>query len=247
MEQEAQGSPRDFYITSERAIRQREQLLLLIRWLAFAALLAMVWQLNVQSLSGLVLKWATFFICATFLYEFEGRELLEDFSRREVNVTPAAIELRQNLFTRFITFEELQQMRAIQDGDERILAIELRTDKGAVVLSGYEGMERMFTSLTQRKPRNVVVELEESRMNWNNPLAGFLMLSPLVVLALLPSVFVEVSVRSWWIAVAVLSTLAGLLFLAVRPFSRGRSVASLRREITVGLVFLLLGILIFFR
>ena len=151
------------------------------------------------------------------------------------------------MFTRFIMFEELMQMRVVQDHDERVLSVELRTDKGAVLLTGYEGMERLFTSLVQRKPKNVVVELEESRVDWSNPLNVFYAMLPLALLVLLPPLFMEVSEQLYWFCASALFSVTGLLFLAARPFSRGRSVAALRREMAVGLVFLGLGLLILFR
>ena len=90
MENTTEASPRDFYITSNRAIVQRERMLLVIRWLAFAALLTAFWQLETVTLAGQGLKWFVLILTTTFLYEFEGRELLEDFARREINVTPGS-------------------------------------------------------------------------------------------------------------------------------------------------------------
>jgi hypothetical protein len=173
--------------TSEEALKGRRQLLQ-----ALKAMAALVLGLALYAfLPNGPLLWAGIPVCAFFIWQISLRRWLEAYATRELAIQMNAIEEKHKGFTRFILFDELEQLRVTQGKNEKILAVELRTLQGAFVLRGYENMEALFGHLSRLKPAKVIIEVEEAGMDWNTPTPWVILIAVLGILGLAILLFLK--------------------------------------------------------
>jgi hypothetical protein len=154
--------------TSQAALAQRRQLLKEIRIGAVLALAMGCLAANSLAAYEKFPIWAACALGAIALARLDTEGMLAAYRDRELRVQDQALEIVRGRFTRLLFFHHLEQLRMVQGRDEKVLALQLRTLEGAVLLRGYENMESLFTALTARKPARVLLEVEESRMDWHS-------------------------------------------------------------------------------
>jgi hypothetical protein len=154
--------------TSQASIQERQRLILEIRLaaalaLGIACLAASAWPPYAR-----LACWAAAALLALGILRLKPRALLASLEGRELRIQEQALELVRGNFTRLLFYNQLEQLRMIQGPGEKVLALQLRTLDGSVVLRGYENMEALFTALMSRKPPRVLLEVEESRYDWHS-------------------------------------------------------------------------------
>lgn len=155
--------------TSEASLRQRRLLLRDLRIVLALVLLLGCLALNGQAWGVQLAAWAFSAGAWFLLWRLKAGSLLRGYASRELRVQDNAIELVQGRFTRLLFFSQLEQLRMIQGDNEKVLAVELRTLDGAVLLQGYENMEALFTAVNSRKPAKVLIEVEEGSIGKTSP------------------------------------------------------------------------------
>ena len=113
--------------TSAEAVAERRRLLgtlKLFTGLALAAALGAYEPANLQLWLGLA-------ACLLLLWRLDLARWLKPYAARELKVQAQTVEENRLGLTRFILFEQLEQLRARQSKGEKILAIELHTLHGA--------------------------------------------------------------------------------------------------------------------
>jgi hypothetical protein len=229
--------------TAPAAIQERRQLLRDLRLGLALALALLCLALENAPLGVQAACWALAALLLWGLWRLDGEGLLAPFASRELRIQESALELVEGRFTRLLFFEQLEQLRMIQGRDEKVLALELQTLEGALLLRGYENMESLFAILNARKPGRVLLEVEEIRFNresvsaWSRAvfLGGAILLLLLLLAGPSPDALKKVS---------GLLLIALAVFVAVfQPFSHRRGKRAALAEVGMGIIFTLFGIL----
>ena len=106
-----------------------------------------------------------------------ARRLRAQLEARFVELHPQALELHRGDFRRLAVLESLRHLSVTQTPRGRLLRLRLDFPDGRVTLRDTEGLERIFAWVAQRRPADVLIEVEERRVDWGEPL-------PWIVLAL---------------------------------------------------------------
>jgi hypothetical protein len=101
---------------------------------------------------------------------------------REVRLGPLGLELRRDDFERLVVFEGLRHLHLVQGPGGRCLSLRLDLDDGSVTLRDIEGLERVFEAAAQGRPTGALIEVEERRVDWEEPLPWILLVLGLGVL-----------------------------------------------------------------
>lgn len=104
---------------------------------------------------------------------------------REVQLGPLGLELRRDGFKRLLVFESLRHLRLAQAPDGRLCSLRLDLDDGSVTLRDFEGLERIFAAAAQGRPAGALIEIEERRVDWEEPLPWILLILSLALLSAL--------------------------------------------------------------
>jgi hypothetical protein len=152
---------------SARALKQRRWLLLAFRLLVLAVLCLAIRQLKLASgtqallmLGALALAWLP-----------PGGRILAPLESRRVLLHSQALELQRGQFRRFIVFENIRHVHAVRGPRERMIALYLHTGDDTVAIRDVEGLAQIFTAISAAKPANVLIEMEDRRLDWGEPLA----------------------------------------------------------------------------
>ena len=158
------------FATSEACLEERKRLLGEFRLVALLAMaLASLEAGTLPNVARLIL-WSICALLALGLTRLKTQRFLDPLRQRELRLQDQALELVRGDFTRLLFFSQLEQLRMIQGRNEKVLALQLRTLDGSVLLRGYENMEALFSALMARKPERVLLEVEESRIDWHSML-----------------------------------------------------------------------------
>jgi hypothetical protein len=206
-------------------------------WLLLLLTLGLTFQPPAPALG--LLKWAILAALAWGLWRGGERRLLGPLLERELLLHDQALELRRGTFKRFVVYSSLRHVKVVQGPQERLLSLTLDLDDDSVTLRDLDGLPEAFAAVAGSKPDSAVIEIEERRMDWAEPLPWALLAVALCLLlvALAASLMADEAVLK---ADARLMMLQGCLLGAWRPFGREqpRMVAP---ELGFALVLLTLG------
>jgi hypothetical protein len=158
------------FASSQASLDERRRLLMEFRLVALLALALACLEAAALPATARLALWGACALLALGLARLDTERYLAPLRRRELRLQGQALELVRGDFTRLLFFSQLEQLRMIQGRDEKVLALQLRTMDGSVLLRGYENMEALFSALMARKPERVLLEVEESRMDWHSML-----------------------------------------------------------------------------
>lgn len=96
--------------------------------------------------------------------------LLGPLRQRQLLLHDQALELRRGAFTRFVVYEALRHIKVVQGPGERLLSLTLDLDDDSVVLRDLEGLPEAFAAVAGAKPDGAVIEIDERRIDWGEPL-----------------------------------------------------------------------------
>ena len=96
--------------------------------------------------------------------------LLGPLRQRQLLLHDQALELRRGAFTRFVVYEALRHVKVVQGPGERLLSLTLDLDDDSVVLRDLEGLPEAFAAVAGAKPDGAVIEIDERRIDWGEPL-----------------------------------------------------------------------------
>lgn len=155
---------------SERALWQRERLLLAVK-LGAVAVLGMSGLLIQPTPPTLILaKWTVLGLAAWGFWLLAGRTLLRPLREREMLLQDQALELRRGDFKRIVVYESLRHVVVVQGPSERLISLRLDLDDDSVLLRDLEGLPEAFAAVAGAKPDQAVIEIEERRVDWGEPL-----------------------------------------------------------------------------
>lgn len=169
---------------SARALKQRRWLLLLLKLLAFLAAGLLWWELSLANEVALSLRLGVLVLLGGGLLLIPSRFFLRPLQQRSLQLHEHALELQRGSFRRFVVFENLKHIQAWQGTDERMIALALHTADDTVLLRDLESLGEVFATLSQVKPQGVLIEVEEKRVDWGEPLPWMLGLAILALAAL---------------------------------------------------------------
>lgn len=159
---------------SARALKQRRWLLLLLKLLAFLAVGLLWWDLSLANDLDPSLRLGVLALLGGSLLLIPSRPFLRPLQQRSLLLHEQALELQRGTFRRFVVFENLKHIQAWQGRDERMIALALITADDTVLLRDLEGLGEVFALLSQVKPQGVLIEVEEKRVDWGEPLPWML-------------------------------------------------------------------------
>jgi hypothetical protein len=174
---------------SARALGQRRALLTAVK-LALGALAGLLawrfWPASLGAALGLALG---LLALAWGLWRWRGLAVLAPLAERELRLHAHALELRRGDFKRFVVFESLRHIRVVQaPRGERLLSLRLDTDDDSLLLRDLDGLPEAFAAIAGAKPDKTLIEIDEQRVDWGEPLpwalaltAGILILGALFV------------------------------------------------------------------
>lgn len=229
--------------TSAAAVAERRRLLRDLRIGLALTLILLCVAFDKAPVLLQIVAWVLTALTIWGLWKLDGEGLVAPFAGREIRVQDNVLEIVQGRFTRLLFFEQLEQLRMIQSKDEKVLALELQTLGGAVLLRGYDTMEALFGALSARKPKRVILEVEESRFDrtsitfWHNAIFIFGALVLVLVWFSGPS---DQALKE---LTGLLVIAVGLFVAALRPFSQRRGKKAATVEIGMGVVLILFGII----
>jgi hypothetical protein len=93
---------------------------------------------------------------------------------REVRLHEQAIEIRRGGFRRLVVYESLRHLVLRQSPQGRLISLRLDLEDDSVTLRDLQGLERIFAAAAQNRPPKVLIEIEERRVDWREPLPWFL-------------------------------------------------------------------------
>lgn len=226
---------------SARSLSQRRALLWALKGILLGILLILALKFQPEALWAAGLKWALAAAIAAGLWTSRGRLFLDPLLERELSIHAHALEIRRGSFRRFIVFESLRHIHVVQSpGGDRLLSIRLDTDEDSVTLHGLDGLPQAFAALAGAKPDNCLIEIDEQRVDWAEPLpwalivgGAALVLGWLLLGAWESSQVVHGSGR--------LLLGNGLGLLLWRPLSRGQRWPAIGGEVGCALVSIGLG------
>ncbi len=236
----AAPEPRRFG-ASARAFQQRRLLLRALKLLLLSCLLILAWRFQPPSLAFNAVKWALVGGLAWGLWRAQGVALLQRLAERELSLHANALELKRGDFKRFVVFESLRHIRVVQaPRGERLISIRLDTDEDSLLLRDLEGLPEAFAAIAGAKPDKALIEIEEHKVDWGEPLPWALAIGGALLLL------------GWLIAGALdtpalfsasgkLMLLNGLALGLWRPLGRGQAWPVVSGEAGSLLVLALLG------
>jgi hypothetical protein len=104
---------------------------------------------------------------------------------REVLLRPQALELRRGGFRRLVVFESIRHLHIAQSPGGRLWRLRLDLEDDSVTLRDVDGLPRIFAAAAERRPAGVLIEVEEVRVDWEEPLPWILLALVLTLLAAL--------------------------------------------------------------
>lgn len=159
---------------SARALKQRRWLLLLLKLIAFFAVGLCWWDLSADNDVAFNLRLGVLVLLAGSLLLIPSAWFVRSLLQRSLLLHGQALELQRGSFRRFVVFENLKHIQALQGSDERLIALVLHTADDTVLLRDLEGLGEVFATLSQVKPNGVLIEVEEKRVDWGEPLPWML-------------------------------------------------------------------------
>ena len=124
--------------------------------------------------------WAGLAVAGGALWFWQGRRVLAPLAERRLLLHDQALELQRGVFKRFVVYEGLRHVKVVQGPQERLLSLRLDLDDDSVLLRDLEGLPEAFAAVAGAKPDSAVIEIEERRFDWGEPM-------PWMVLALAAS------------------------------------------------------------
>lgn len=163
----SEPSPRSFG-PSARALGQRRALLWALRALAVLAALLLSRGLP----SGLPARLGLAAAVALCFWGTRPAALLRPLQERELGLHANALELRRGAFKRFVVFEALRHIHVVQSkGGERLLSLRLDTEDDSLLIRDMDGLPEAFAAMAGAKSERTLIEIEERRVDWGEPLA----------------------------------------------------------------------------
>ena len=153
-----------------RALAQRHALLWTLKVLAFSSLALLAWSLPTPILPMALAKWGFLALAGFLLWHARGRWLLQPLMERELVLGELALEVRRGSFKRLVVFESLRHIQLVQGPHERVLSLRLDLDDDSVALRDLDGLEQVFSALAAAKDPKTLIEVEERRLDWAEPL-----------------------------------------------------------------------------
>ncbi len=163
------AGPRRFW-PSKRALGQRLALLWAVKLLTLATLLVLGLSLATPDPMLESVQWGLIAALAGGSLWFKGGAYFDPAKQRQVFLHEQALEINRGGYRRFVVFESLKHIKAYQGSDDRMQALELHTADDTVWLRDLEGLGEIFVALSAGKPAGVLVEVEERRVDWGEPL-----------------------------------------------------------------------------
>lgn len=226
---------------SARALQQRRWILLALKGLILACVLILALKFQPPSLLFNLFKWVLVAGLTWGLWQARGEAVLRPLQERELTLHANALELRRGSFRRFVVFESLRHIRAVQSPrGERFLSLRLDTEDDSLLLRDMDGLPEAFAAIAGAKPDRTMIEIDEQRVDWGEPLpwalaagATALLLGLILVSALSLPALKSVSGR--------LMVLNGLGLGLWRPLGRDQHWHVMSSEIVTLLILLGLG------
>lgn len=233
-------APRHFG-PSARALRQRTWILLGLKGVILTCLLLLAWRFQPPSLAFNLVKWSLVAALGWGLWQAQGSGVLVPLQDRSLTLHANALELRRGDFKRFVVFESLRHVRVVQSpGGERLLSLRLDTDDDSLLLRDFEGLPEVFAAVAGAKPERTLIEIDEQRVDWGEPLPWAL--SALALALLLAWVVSGMLGPEGLRAASGRLMLANGLALGLwRPLARGQHWSAVSGELGSLLLMALLG------
>ncbi|HZM02301.1 MAG TPA: hypothetical protein VFC44_04685, partial [Candidatus Saccharimonadales bacterium] len=157
---------------SPRALAQRRALAVLV------VVLIMVCAYGVLdgallNLTGWI-RWTLSILLLLALGRLFGAAIKKPLAEREVLLLPQALELRRGGFRRLVVFENIRHLHIVQNAAGRIWSLRLDLEDDSVSLRDVDGLAKIFTAAAQKRPAGVLIEVEELRVDWGEPLPWIL-------------------------------------------------------------------------
>jgi len=168
---------------SARALGQRLALLRALKVLAFCSLALLAWNLPTPILPMALAKWGFLALAGFLLWHARGRWLLQPLMERELVLQDLALEVRRGSFKRLVVFESLRHIQMEQGPQERIISLRLDLDDDSVALRDLDGLEQVFSALAAAKDSKTLIEVEEHRLDWGEPLPWAVMVVAVAVMS----------------------------------------------------------------
>jgi hypothetical protein len=152
---------------SARAVAQRRGILI-----ALQALFILAGFLLARDLPpSLGARAAVVAMVGLLLFSSRPAVMLKPLQERELSLHAAALELRRGAFKRFLVFEALRHIRVVQvPGGSRLLSLRLDTDDDSLLIRDMDGLPEVFAAVAGGKPDNAIIEIEEKKVDWGEPL-----------------------------------------------------------------------------
>jgi hypothetical protein len=226
---------------SSRALAQRQALLITVKALALGALLLLALIFNPPFWWALALKWAAVAGLGWGVWRMPGSALLDPIQKRHLLLHEQALELNRDGFRRFVVFEGLKHIKAVQGRDERLLALVLHTADDSVVLRDIEGLGEVFAAVSAAKPQGVLIEAETRPVDWGEPLPWAMALGAATLLVCLTLWAAPWQKAAYVVGDGRLMLLNGCGLALWRPASRGALWHRQTPEVLVGCVLFMFG------
>jgi hypothetical protein len=237
---ETSSTPRRFG-PSARALAQRQALLLGVKALALGALLVLALIFNPPFWWAALLKWAAVLGLGWGVWQMPGAAILDPIQKRHLLLHEQAVELNRDGFRRFIVFESLKHIQAVQGRDERLISLTLHTADDSVTLRDIEGLGEVFVALSAAKPKGVLIEVEGRPVDWGEPLPWAVAAGTVVLLLCLMLWMAPWQKASYVVGDGRLMLLNGGSLALWRPASRGAIWHKQAPEVVVGCVLFMFG------
>jgi hypothetical protein len=157
--------------SSQRALSQRRGLVWLFKGLLLSIFLILALKFQPPELWAVALKWLAFGAIVWGLWQARGRLFMDALLERELIIHANALEMRRGSFRRFLVFESLRHIKVVQSpGGERLLSIRLDTEDDSLLLRGMDGLPEAFAAIAGAKPDRTLIEIDEQRIDWGEPL-----------------------------------------------------------------------------
>ncbi len=155
---------------SPRALAQRHALLAALKLVAAACLALLAFAQPTPILPLALAKWGLWLLACIGLWQARGRWLLQPLMERELTLQELGLELRRGDFKRLVIFENIRHVTLVQGPRERVLSLRLDTDDDSVLLRDLDGLEQAFAAVAAAKDPKALIEVQERRMDWGEPL-----------------------------------------------------------------------------
>jgi hypothetical protein len=173
--------PRNFG-PSQRALSQRRLVLALLRGAGLGLLLVLGLTCQGDEPRTRLALWAVLAVAAVALWRWQGRRLLAPLAERRLLLHDQALELQRGAFKRFVVYEGLRHVKLVQGPDERLLSLRLDLDDDSVLLRDLEGLPEAFAAVAGSKPDSAIIEIEQHRLDWGEPVPWIVLSLGMVLL-----------------------------------------------------------------